>query len=318
MATDVRPAAAEPEVFVRTSEPPRLHVVRRFRELLAHREVLVNLVRKELKVKYKSSALGVVWSMLNPLLYLVVFFVIFTYVLPANIPNFAVYLLSGLIAWTLFSTATQTASVSVVSNANLVSKVAFPREILPLAAVGAALVNFAFQLAVLIVFMAAIRHPFPGTGLVLLPLALAVLIVFMVAIAFLVSAMNVRYRDTMYLVELGLLAWFWATPVVYPASVVLERLARHPALFNLYLANPLTDIVLGFQRAVYGTLSFPTSAGPGLLTRSLASGGKLVLPHAGLAWYAARLGVVGAVAAVLLLLSWRLFFHRSGDFAEEL
>jgi ABC-2 type transport system permease protein len=292
---------AEAEVLVRTSEPPRMKVAERLRELFAHREVLVNLTRKELKVKYKSSALGILWSMLNPLMYLVVFYVVFRFFLPNDIPHFHVYLLSGLLAWTLFSTALAGAAGSVVGNTSLVTKVAFPREILPLSAIGSSLVNFFFQFVVLLAVLVAFAYPFTGPGVVLLPLGLAVLLIFSVAAGFATSAFNVRYRDTGHLVELALLAWFWLTPVIYPASHVLQH---GQAAFRLYQLNPLVTITLAFQRALYGPRLLPD--------------GRSVLPDSGIAWYAVRLGLVGLGSLVLLYLAWRLFYRRSGDFAEEL
>lgn len=288
------------DVMVRTNEPPRLRVFQRLGELWRDREILANLARKELRVKYKSSALGVAWSMLNPALYLVVFYVVFTYFLPNQVPDFPVYLLSGLLPWTLFTTGLQGATVSVVGGANLVPKVAFPHEMLPLAAIRAQLVNFFFQVVVLVAFLLIFGYPMIHRGLVLLPLALAVLLVFTTALGMATSALNVRYRDTGHLVDLALLAWFWSTPIVYPASLVRDNLE---GAFSLYLLNPVANIVLAFQRGIYG----------GVSQEALQS-----LPAPGLTWYGVRLLVVGAVSGVLLYLSWRLFFRRSGDFAEEL
>lgn len=291
---------AEADILVRTSESPRMKIGKRLRELLSHREVLVNLIRKELKVKYKSSVLGILWSMLNPLMYLVVFFLVFTYFLAGVIPDFYMYLLSGLLAWTFFSTAVQGATSSVVGNTPLVTKVAFPREILPLSAVGSSIVNFFFQFLVLVAVVLAF-YPFLGSGVVLLPLALGVLLLVTVAIGLATSAFNVRYRDTGHLVELALLAWFWLTPVIYPATFVIEK---GQLAWRLYQLNPMVSITLGFQRALYGPRRLPDGRG--------------VLPDPGVAWYAIRLGLVGLAAVVLLYLTWRLFYRRSGDFAEEL
>lgn len=293
---------AASDLDVRTSEPPRLRVFHRVAELLRRRELIANLTVKELKVKYKSTVLGVVWSMLNPLLYLVVFWIVFTVFLPSGIPDFSIYLLSGLLGYTLFSTGLQGATASVVESAALVTKVAFPREILPLAAVGASLVNFFYQFLVLLVFMLAIQYDFLGVNLLLAPAALAVLLLFTTALGIGTAAVNVRYRDTRHLVELGLIAWFWVTPIVYSAQLVLGRLG--PVADTFYLANPLTSVTLAFQRALYGS-------------RLLADGGP-VLPDPGLAWYGARLGLVAAASLVLLYLTWRAFFRMSGDFAEEL
>jgi ABC-2 type transport system permease protein len=261
--------------------------------------LLGNLARKELKVRYKSSVLGVLWSMLNPILYLAVFSVVFTVFLPGQVEDYPIYLLSGLLPWTLFSTSLQGATVSVVGNAELVAKVAFPREALPLAAIRAQTVNFLFQLVVLAVFMVAFTYPFLGPGLLLVPAALVVLLLFATAVGFATAALNVRYRDTGHLVELAVLAWFWSTPIVYPARAVAERLGPW---FRLYLANPMTNIVLAFQRGLYG--GNPDNQDELLVTN--------------LRWYWGRLGIIALASLALLLLTWRLFFRMSGDFAEEL
>jgi ABC-2 type transport system permease protein len=289
------------EVLVRTNEPPRLHAFARIRELWRNREILANLARKELRVKYKSTVLGVAWSMLNPLLYLLVFYVVFTYFLPSGLDDFPVYLLSGLLPWTLFSSSVAGATGSIISNANLVTKVAFPHELLPLATVRAQTVNFGFQFIVLVAFLLAFGHPLIHRGVVLLPLALGVLLLFIIALGFATATWNVRYRDTGHLVELALLMWFWSTPIVYPVKTVLDSFGSLGE--TLYLLNPLTNIVLGFQRAIYA----------GTSSKALES-----LPVPGLRWYAFRLLAVGAASLVILMLSWRLFYRRSGDFAEEL
>jgi ABC-2 type transport system permease protein len=286
---------AAADVEYRTSENPRFNPLERLRAVLRSREVVTNLTSKELKIKYKSTVLGVVWSMLNPLLYLVVFFIVFKFFLPSGIPDFAVYLLSGLLGYTLFSTALQTATISVVDNASLVSKVAFPREVLPVSAVGASLVNFFYQFLVLVLFITAVSL---GT-----------------------AALNVRFRDTRHLVELSLVAWFWITPIVYPSTPVLDRLGLWAQ--RLYFANPLTSITLAFQRGLYGVRVMGDCGGAGVKDAipsrlALLEGCDAVLPDPGLAWYYGRLGIVAAASIVLLLLTWWFFFRRSADFAEEL
>jgi ABC-2 type transport system permease protein len=290
-----------PETVVRTNEPPKLRMVKRLRELWRDREILTNLARKELRVKYKSTALGVAWSMLNPLLYLVVFYVVFTVFLPNAILDFPIYLLSGLLPWTLFSTGLSGSTTSILSGGNLVTKISFPRELLPLATIRAQLVNFGFQFLVLVAFLIVFGHPLIHRGVILLPLALGVLLLFIVALGFATATWNVRYRDTGHIVELVLLMWFWSTPIVYPARTVLERLGSLGE--TLYLLNPLTNIVLAFQRGIYGGTS---------------PEGLDLLPAPGLRWYGFRLLAVGAASLVILAMTWRLFYRRSGDFAEEL
>jgi ABC-2 type transport system permease protein len=295
---------------VRTSEPPKLHPRSRLRELFDAREILSNLIRKDIKVKYKSSVLGAAWSMLNPILYLAVFTLVFTVVLDNRFPDFPVYVLSGLLAWNLFSTSLSSATRSVVDNGNLVNKVYFPREVLPLASMGIPIVDFTFQAVVLGVFMLILRHSFWGLNLLLLPLAMFALLTFTASLALFVSAVNVRYRDTQHLVNVLLLIWFWFTPVVWPSGfLVREAVAGKELLgisfYHLMLANPMADIVMGFQRALYKVVTPAGADHPILLPVSLP-------------WLAGVLALVSVGSMALLMLSWKGFFRRAGDFAEEL
>lgn len=278
----------------------------RLRELWGYREILANLVRKELKVKYTASFLGAIWSLLNPVVFLAVFSFVVV-VLDNRVPDFPVFLLSGLLAWNLFSASLLSGSSAVIDNSNLVKKVAFPREILPLASVGVALVDFVLQTGVLLLYIVISGHGIGVQALVLYPLAFVTLMVFATATTLWTSAVNVRYRDVGHLLNLGLLVWFWITPIVYQAALVQNVLVSREiagvSLWNLYLVNPLASIVLGFQRALYG---------------DPMQDNQQVLPDVSVAWQAGVLAIVLAVSSVLLLLAWRSFFRRSGDFAEEL
>lgn len=247
--------------------------------------------------------------MLNPILYLAVFSLVFTLVLGNDVPHFPVYLLSGLLAWNLFGTSLSLASRSVVDNANLVTKVYFPREILPLASVGTALVDFVLQAVVLAAFMVGLGIGSAGANLLLLPLSMVALLTFTAALGMWVASLNVRYRDTQHLLNLALLAWFWLTPVVYPSgfAYAADKQLFGVSLFDLMLLNPMADIVMGFQRALYATVQPVGGAGP-----------VLVLPPVSVGWLAIVIGSVAAGSVILLLLAWRTFFSLSGDFAEEL
>jgi ABC-2 type transport system permease protein len=294
-------------LVVRSSEPPRLTVRRRLPLILAHREVLSNLIRKELKVKYTASILGAVWSLLNP----VVFLAVFSFVVKIThnqVPDFPVFLLSGLLAWNLFSVSLASGARAVIDNANLVKKVAFPHEILPLASVGVALVDFVLQTAVLLLFILASGYGFHVPELALYPLAFATLIVFTVALTMLISALNVRYRDIGHLLTIALLVWFWFTPIVYSGELVRNVLSQHRLLglnlWDVYLLNPLSPIVLGFQRALYAVVTTPN--------------GQTVLPAVSLGWLAEVLGIALLASLLFLRVAWGRFFDLSGDFAEEL
>jgi ABC-2 type transport system permease protein len=299
---------ATTQTVERTSESPHLRVGERLRILVAHREILANLVRKELKVKYAASVLGAVWSLLNPLVYLAVFSFV-AKVLGAGIPNYPVYLLSGLLAWNLFSASMGSGARAVLDNANLVKKVAFAREILPLSAVGVGLVDFALQSAVLLLYIIVSGYGLHLPELALWPLAFVTLVVLTVALSMWFSALNVRYRDVGHLLNIALLVWFWATPIVY-AEFQVQQLAMKQTWFGIqrlafYLLNPMVDIVAGFHRALYGTVTPIGAPEPILFDKSLG-------------WVAGILTITFVVSLGGLRLAWGYFFNRSGEFAEEL
>jgi ABC-2 type transport system permease protein len=298
------PIATNARTIERTSEPPRLRVGARLRELWSFREVLFNLVRKELKVKYTGSVLGAVWSLLNPLVFLAVFYFV-GQILGAAATNYPVFLLAGLLPWNLFSASLSQGAVSVIMNANLVKKVYFPREILPLATIGVALVDFVLQSLVFFTVLIIFGYGFALDTIWLYPLAFAGLLVFTTAMAFWVSSVNVRYRDVTHLIGLALLVWFWLTPIVYAAGVVhsklLEKFGHGELLWRIYLLNPMTWIVSGFQTALYHSFNDH----PVLIPISTGNLG-------------ASLVVLLVLATVLLYGTWRVFFGMSGDFAEEL
>jgi ABC-2 type transport system permease protein len=289
------------EVSARPSPLQRAVAVWRYRELL------VSLVRKELKIKYKNSALGFIWSLLNPALYLVVFYVVFQIFLKAGLPYFPIFLLAGLLPWNLFGTALGAGTVSISSNASLVTKVWFPREILPLAAIGAGLVHFMLQTMVLLAALLVFRYE-PAYGyLPLIPLALFTLVLLVVALSIGLAAINVYARDTQHLLELALLAWFWMTPIVYPYRQVADRVG------SLFLLNPITPIVITFQRALYNRTESVTRSKAGVVATTH------VLPaSANWLWYARNLGIVIAVSALLLLGALAIFGRLEDNFAEEI
>jgi ABC-2 type transport system permease protein len=278
--------AATVQTVERTSEPPHLRVGERLRVLAAHREILANLVRKELKVKYAASVLGAVWSLLNPLVYLAVFSFV-AKVLGAGIPNYPVYLLSGLLAWNLFSASMGPGARAVLDNANLVKKVAFAREILPLAAVGVGLVDFALQSGVLLIYIVVSGYGLHLPELALWPLAFVTLLVLTTALSL----------------------WFSATPIVYAEYQVQHLAAENDVggagALAVYFLNPMVAVVAGFHRALYGTARPIVGQDPVLFRESLW-------------WVAGVVTITLVVSLIGLRLAWGYFFNRSGDFAEEL
>jgi ABC-2 type transport system permease protein len=271
-------------------------------------ELLTELVRKDLTVKYKNSALGFIWSMANPLLYLAVFSLVFGFFLKNNVPWFAVLFMSGFLVWSFFNSATLDATGAVVGNANLVRKVRFPRVVLPLASVGFAGVHLVLQLLVFFLFLVPAYPDAFGPQLWLLVPALAVTVVFTTAMSLLASSLNVRYRDVQHLLEITLLAWFWLTPIVYPVTVVRDKVAGHGWLFDLYMVNPMTAVVVAAQRAIY--IHPVVTTDDGRLFQ--------VLPSGGYGFYLQWLAVAAAVSVVLLVVGLWTFRRLQADFAEEL
>ncbi|HZU73254.1 MAG TPA: ABC transporter permease [Acidimicrobiales bacterium] len=298
---------------------PRVSVSRRVANIWRYRELLVGLVRKDLKVKYKNSVLGFVWSMLNPALTLGIYYFVFQVVLGSGIRDFAVFLMSGLLAYNLFRDATMGATGAMVANAGIVRKVAFPREILALASVGSGLVFFFFQALVLVIILAAARYV-PGLGFLpqLIP-ALVALIVFSSALAVLLAAVNVYFRDTQHLVEIVVgTAWFWATPIVYSYESIARRLAQHHLPTWLPLINPVTDVVLVFQRAIYGQVYGGAPSGSSLRPGSALQSSAQMLPATGEWWYLWHALVVLGFGLVLFVVALVVFGRLEGNFAEEL
>jgi ABC-2 type transport system permease protein len=272
-------------------------VVAPIREIFRYREMLDLLVRRDLKARYKDSVLGFFWSMARPLMQLAIYFIVVGQFLQAakGIPDFAVYIFSGLTAMGLFSEILLGATGSILGNAGLVKKVFVPRELFPLASIGSALFNFGVQLVILLLATLVVGK-FPlHTQLWYAPLSLAVIVVYGAAFGILFSAWNVYLRDVQYLVELGTMILFWASPVVYSWQMVAS-LIKSPVVLEVYTNNPLTLAVIGFQHAFW-------VAGDGY-----AQPTELWL----------RLTISLGVGVVILFASHRVFLRLQGNFAQEL
>jgi ABC-2 type transport system permease protein len=293
---------------------PTISVGQRLREIWISRELLVYLVRTEIKVKYKNSALGLVWSMIAPAMTLAIYFVVFQLVLGNRMPHFVIFLFAGLLVWNLFQLGVLTGTGVIVNNSAIVKKVAFPREILALAAVGSALVFFCFQAVVMAIFM-VVLHVMPAVNyLPLLLLALFTAMVLACALGVLLSAVNVYLRDMQHLIEVVLTAWFWACPIVYAfqGNIAQKLAAKGWAQWTwVYFLNPMVPLVLTFQRALYAQTT-PTAIVKGKPQTFY------VLPTWNWGTYALLdLGVLAA-STVLFIIALTVFGRLEGNFAEEL
>jgi ABC-2 type transport system permease protein len=270
-------------------------------DIWQRRELLGNLVRKELKVKYKDSLLGFLWSLLLPLVQLAVYWLVIGKFLSGGaVPVYGVFIFCGLAVWTLFSEILSSATNSIVYNASLVKKVYFPRELFPLAAVGAALVNFMFQMVILVLGMTyagVTTGKWPDLAELPLPvLGLVALVLFATAIGILLAAANVYLRDIQHLIAIVLMVWFWLTPIIYSVNRVADYLPK--GLYDIYLLNPMATVVFAFQRFFW-----PQGKGT-----QFDFDGDIY----------ARLVVLIVFGGALLWLAQRVFARAQGNFAQEL
>ena len=283
------PAGPRPGFVVGTAQS--------LRDVWAYRELLSLLVKRELKARYKDSTLGFFWSLLRPLAQLFIYYIALGKFLGAerSIPDYAIFVFTGLTAWQLFSEIVGSGTGSIVANGGLVKKIYLPREVFPLSVVGSALFNFCIQIVILVLATVAIGSPPAGTRLLYFPLGAAVLLIYGMAFAFLLCALNVYLRDIQYLVEIVLMVLFWTTPTVYSWAQAHAQLGDGIA-GRIYDANPLTASVLAFQRAFWVAGTNEPSP-PGL---------------------AATLGWMIVVGIALLWVFQRVFARLQSNFAQEL
>lgn len=230
-------------------------VLARLRELMRYRDLIRNLVVSEIKARYKNSILGFVWSLLNPLAMMLVFTIVFGVLWPnQQIEKYPIFLLCGLLPWNFFSASVVSSINSVLANGNLVKKVYFPREVLPIASVLAQLVNFLLALIVLFAALLIFRTNF-SPWLWTLPFIILIQTCFSLGIGLVLSTLQVFYRDTQMVMEVIMLAWFFLTPVFYttrqlPATYLIGEL-EIPVQRILYILNPMASLINVYRDLLY-------------------------------------------------------------------
>ncbi len=244
----------------------------RLRELWEYRELLYFLVWREVKIRYKQAVLGVAWAVLQPLLTMVVFSVVFGRFagLPSDGLPYPVFAYCALLPWQLFTFSLTESSNSVVANQRLITKVYFPRVMMPIAAVGVGLLDFAISFVVLlglIAFYSASGHITLGAYVWTVPLWALLAVMTALGVGFWLSALNVKYRDIRYTVPFLAQLWFFATPVIYPSSIVPEQWRL------LFALNPMVGVVDGFRWALLGSTSAPF----GMVAISIGAVGVMVV-----------------------------------------
>ncbi len=224
-----------------------------FVDTFRYRQLIWALALKELKIRYKRSVLGFLWALLNPLLLMVVLSVVFSTVMAANIPHFAIFLLSVLLPWTFFSQSLSYAAESIVGNGDLIKKVRVAKLVFPVAAVVSNMINFLLSMIPLVLIVIAMRHPFYLTWLYL-PIPLLALTIFTLGATFFFAAANVYYRDVAHILQVLLNILFYVTPIIYSIDLI-------PASDRWLLKlNPLQYFLNEFRLSVYyGLMPKPMS-----------------------------------------------------------
>ena len=269
-------------------------------ELVENKDLLRLLISREIKSRYKNSSLGLLWSLLKPIIQLMVYYVFIGHFLGAarSIPDFAIFVFAGITMWGFFSEIVQGGTESIIANQGLVKKIYLPRELFPLASAGSALFNFSVQLIVLLaatVFFGA--APLHVELFMMFPAVLLVLI-FGLALGMALGAINVYLRDTEHLVGVTLILGFWASPIVYSMNFVQAAIGG-TWIESIYLANPITLAIVSMQKAVWiaGSNDSAIYWPPDL---------------------SIRLVICISISLVLLVISQRIFARLQGNFAQEL
>jgi lipopolysaccharide transport system permease protein len=231
---------------------PRRRLELRLREVWEYRDLLYFLIWRDIKVRYRQTALGALWAILQPLLATIVFTLFFGRLakIPSDGVPYLVFAYVALVPWQLFAYSLTESSNSLVSNQNLIRQVYFPRLVIPLSAVAVGLVDFAiaFLLVIAMLFKSRIV---PGASIALLPVFLLFAVATALAIGFWLSALNIQYRDIRYTIPFLTQLWLLATPVAYPSSLIPERWRY------LYALNPMAGVVEGFRWALLGKAGYP-------------------------------------------------------------
>jgi ABC-type polysaccharide/polyol phosphate export permease len=218
------------------------------RQLPRYRGLIQTLVARELKARYRGSVLGFVWSFINPLLLLSIYSIIFTVFLPVgkDLPTpYPLFMFCGILPWTWFVASLNESAGSLIAGGNLIRKVLFPAEVLPIVTVLANMVHFLLGLPILAIFLLYYRAPLNATDLIWFPLVLLTQLILTIALALIVSALTVHFRDLKDLLANLLTFWFFATPIIYPMTIA-PGIGR--TLLNL---NPFTHLAISYQEILF-------------------------------------------------------------------
>lgn len=215
------------------------------KNIYEYREMIFSLVRKDLRGRYKGSVLGFCWTFINPLLQLLVYNVVFSVILKNNIDKYYLFLFVALVPWIFFSSALMGGATSIISQQEMVKKIYFPREVLPISYVTSSFVNMLFSFAVIFIILVLSRVGFNVKALLYLPFIMVVEYILALGIGMLTAAIDVYFRDMEHILSIVTMAWMYLTPIMYTVELVPER---YMPLFNL---NPMTPIIIAYRDILY-------------------------------------------------------------------
>lgn len=221
-----------------------MNIIKDLQELYCYREMLKNLVFKELRTRYKGSFLGLLWTFINPLMMLAVFSIVFSTVMRVNVEKYSMFLFCALLPWNLFQNGIQASAPSIVLNGGLIKKIYFPAAILPLSIVTTGVINYLLSLAILIPALLIFDISL-NWAILTLPLILLIEFLFTLGIALVVCSVNVYFRDVEHMTGIFLMVLFYLTPVLYPEKMVPEK---YMWIFEI---NPMTPIILAYRDIFY-------------------------------------------------------------------
>ena len=217
-----------------------------FFESLEYRPMIRNLVKREIRGRYKGSLLGFLWNFILPLMQIIVYAMVFTVIFRQDIENYYIYLIVGMVPWFMINDSFVGGAGSIVENSQLITKIYFPRSVIPISVVFSKFVNFIISIAIAIVVIIIAGHHVEPIAFLMLPLAMLILLVFCLGMALILSAANVYMRDVQYLVSVLTMVWIWLTPIMYVRNYVDNEL-----ISTLLSLNPATYLIEIFQDIMY-------------------------------------------------------------------
>lgn len=255
-----------------------------FREIYEYREMIFSLVKRDLRGRYKGSALGFLWTFINPLLQLLIYTMVFSVIMRSGIEDYYIFLFVALVPWIFFSTSLTGGAGCIIAQQDMVKKIYFPREVLPIAHVTSQFINMLLSFIVIFVVLIFTRHPLHLKAILCLPIIMLVEYVLALGITMVVSAVTVYLRDVEYILGILTMAWQFLTPVMYSVDMVPEQMR------GIFFLNPMTPIIIAYRNILYdGTV-----------------------PQLGTLLSASVIGIV------ILIVGWALFHHLQKHFVEEL